>query len=1078
MKSHRPNPARTWPRLWPYVVCVLLGLAAAQPILVTWRLPQGHDALFHMYRTVQLDALLRQGILYARWAPDMARGFGYPLYNYYAPLSYYVVEAFHLLGLPIVPALLAAFVSTLVVAALTMFAWARDHLGERAGILAAATYVLSPYLVEDLVTRSVLAELFALALLPLVLFSAHRLLTTHRLRYVILMSVSLAAVILCHNVTALVFVPFLSGYILWTAAVAWRKAGGSIAKAGGVRKSLVASTVQAFLAMLAAVGMAAFFWLPALAESKLVQMDRLTIWSLFDYHLNFEHLWRIFSLPIIEDLHLINRPIPYSLSLIAALLALAGIVGLWRHKAARALAAPIGFAALAACVAIFMVLPISDPVWAALPQMRILQFPWRFLGFGALFLAFLAGAALKVFEGNTKRWRRLATLALPIAVGALYVWVFTWQAVPKFHGRMGNMTIADMVDFERRVANVGTTTTGEYLPVTAKEYPPPEQDTTTYTRERLDTASLPEGTQVLSAVWQPLEYRLTLDAPRDFVAVFNTLDYAGWQAWVDGVAQPITPTDPYGLISVPVPAGKHELRVRFGTTPVRTLADAISLLSLAALVGGVALSCLQRRVRRLSLGQSTVGQPSLAGVGTEFPLQPDSVPDKPLGLSAGLALGIAGVLALGFAVKTFYIDPQWAAYRRMHFAINSNANFDNHLILVGADQLKPVQSGAQTTVVLYWRVPATTTVEYSISLHLVDAQGRQVAQCDNQHPGGFPTTTWGIIEYARDPHTFIVPAGTPPGRYTLRVATYPYGKPGETLSVLDANAAPAGRSFDLAMLDVTRPSSQPRESKLTMTERLAQPVGDSLTLLGYDLPQREIRTGEKLPLALYWKAARTLEANLTAQMQMADATGTVVYRQDVPPVPGYDTAQWRAGDIWQGTQNVIIPPRLSGMYTLSVAWPNQTSVQLGTVNVLAPPHVLAQPPTAYAQQATFGELASLVGYDVPPKAQPGQTVTPTLVWRVSQETTSQYKIFVHLLGPDGRLIVGDDAVPGAWQRPSTSWIEGEYITDPHALSLPRDLPAGLYRLEVGLYDSASGKRLPLSDGKDALLLSQALEIQP
>jgi len=69
-----------------------------------------------------------------------------------------------------------------------------------------------------------------------------------------------------------------------------------------------------------------------------------------------------------------------------------------------------------------------------------------------------------------------------------------------------------------------------------------------------------------------------------------------------------------------------------------------------------------------------------------------------------------------------------------------------------------------------------------------------------------------------------------------------------------------------------------------------------------------------------------------------------------------------------------------------------------------------------------------------------------------------------------------DSMPGDWQRPSPSWVVGEYITDPHILSLPDDLLPGTYHLKVGLYDSATLKRLLLADGTDALILSQALDM--
>ena len=80
----------------------------------------------------------------------------------------------------------------------------------------------------------------------------------------------------------------------------------------------------------------------------------------------------------------------------------------------------------------------------------------------------------------------------------------------------------------------------------------------------------------------------------------------------------------------------------------------------------------------------------------------------------------------------------------------------------------------------------------------------------------------------------------------------------------------------------------------------------------------------------------------------------------------------------------------------------------------------------------------------------------------------------HCHGPngDGRIIVQRDSQPLGGQRPTTSWLPGEFLRDPYALPLPVDLPPPPYRLIVGLYDPASGVRLPVGE-TDAIDLSSA-----
>src|SRR5579859_6888000 len=86
-----PNADNTGARWRPdagLVVAALIGLLAAWPFLTRPGLPTLTDAQHHAYRTFALIAAWRQGLPYLRWAPDFFYGFGYPVFNYYAPLTY------------------------------------------------------------------------------------------------------------------------------------------------------------------------------------------------------------------------------------------------------------------------------------------------------------------------------------------------------------------------------------------------------------------------------------------------------------------------------------------------------------------------------------------------------------------------------------------------------------------------------------------------------------------------------------------------------------------------------------------------------------------------------------------------------------------------------------------------------------------------------------------------------------------------------------------------------------------------------------------------------------------------------
>jgi hypothetical protein len=79
---------------------------------------------------------------------------------------------------------------------------------------------------------------------------------------------------------------------------------------------------------------------------------------------------------------------------------------------------------------------------------------------------------------------------------------------------------------------------------------------------------------------------------------------------------------------------------------------------------------------------------------------------------------------------------------------------------------------------------------------------------------------------------------------------------------------------------------------------------------------------------------------------------------------------------------------------------------------------------------------------------------------------SNYTVFVQLLNSDWQVVAQEDLQPQAGAAPTTTWLPGEILTDPHTLPLPGQLPAGDYRLITGMYEPATGRRMSISTGGD------------
>jgi hypothetical protein len=128
--------------------------------------------------------------------------------------------------------------------------------------------------------------------------------------------------------------------------------------------------------------------------------------------------------------------------------------------------------------------------------------------------------------------------------------------------------------------------------------------------------------------------------------------------------------------------------------------------------------------------------------------------------------------------------------------------------------------------------------------------------------------------------------------------------------------------------------------------------------------------------------------------------------------------------------------------------------ELSVINVLSTDRVFSPPEPQVLRPANFDDKIALLGADLSAETlAPGDLFQITLYWHALADMDVPYSVFVHLLGMDGRVLAGHDGQPVGGTRPTTGWVRGEYVADPHQLAIPADLARGDYIIEVGLYDA-------------------------
>jgi hypothetical protein len=257
-------------------------------------------------------------------------------------------------------------------------------------------------------------------------------------------------------------------------------------------------------------------------------------------------------------------------SLVAFALAAPGLRS--RDEAGRETAAQGAVALLALALQI----PLSTPLWEHLPELRTVQFPWRFAGLqGLAACALLSLAVARVRALPAGRRRSLATIVL--AAGALPALAVSASALATAQFRFDAQLAA------RRAGNV----IFEYLPRGVEDWKRFGHSPAT----EVPRIAIIEGEGRIHEVrWGAQQRGFTVDAHSDVRVRLRTFHWPGWRALVDARARALAPAGPQRALELTLPPGRHRVEIAFVATPLRRAAGWLSAGSwaLAAVLGLVA----------------------------------------------------------------------------------------------------------------------------------------------------------------------------------------------------------------------------------------------------------------------------------------------------------------------------------------------------------------------------------------------------------------------------------------------------------------------------------------------------------
>jgi hypothetical protein len=544
---------------------LLLAVVGIAVLPLAWRGTScGQDFDFHLQNWQELVAHWQHGAIYPHWAESANYLAGEPRFVFYPSLSWILGG---LLGaiLPWTWTLVVFTMLALLGAGFSFRAMAREWMPEDSATVAACLYVVNPYMLFVAYERGAMAELLAATWLPLlVLFGL-------RARQSLLpLAVTVAAIWLTNAPAGVMGCYMLAALVAVTAAQEkdWRLIGRA---ASGVALGL---------------GLTGFWLVPALYEQRWVEITR-AIGPLMRVEDSFLFGYaKLAGVSADERFDAIyHNQVLRTVSWIAVALFVGAVVTAWLARRKRnAIWMPLVVVGAGVCI---LQLRWSDGVWWLTPELKFLQFPWRWMMVLGLVFAALAGLALRG-EAATRRAIAVRAVVMLVLAGGMAVLSSTlfWQPCDE-----EDNVQAQIATFHDR----GFGGTDEYTPQNAdnseiqQALPQVRLLKTPNAEEASDSNNsqwTADPTEEISAGvtvdrWNPEHKSITITSEQPGYAVLRLMDYPAWRVTRNNadVSERARRSD--GLMAIPVEAGTNHIDVRWRITTDQWVGIGLSLGALA-----------------------------------------------------------------------------------------------------------------------------------------------------------------------------------------------------------------------------------------------------------------------------------------------------------------------------------------------------------------------------------------------------------------------------------------------------------------------------------------------------------------
>lgn len=514
-----------------------------------------HDDV-QVIRLYEMDKCFKDGQIPCRWVPDLGGLYGYPIFNYYAPLPYYFGELVYFLSSNLIFSVKMMFAVSFLGAYVFMYLLGIKLWGRMGGSLAAILYSFAPYHAVDFYVRGAMGEMWAIMFFPALFWALVKLEEKTNVANLLIFAVFVFALLTSHNLSAFIFSPLI---LTWGAYLFFKKRKNRFVLFG-------------LGGLVLGVMLSAFYIVPAFFEKNLVHLET-TIQGYFSYTEHFKGFKKLFlerswgwGSSIREVPGGEKDGLSFQIGWVHLLGWLLSIVAAFSlRKKSRWASGCIIFFSLAILMSVFMINPRSEFIWKALDPLKYLQFPWRFLILITFFISVTSGY---LFTLNFK-YKKLLWYILTAAIVLLNFSYFR----PERFIQTNDQKLLGGEDFDRQIKR----SIFDYLPIYAKE-PPAQLATQRYQILTGDSeiVDFQEGTNWITFKTKTRSHTIIR---------LSQYFFPDWKIFIDGKETIVEyKNNSLGLMTIILGKGNHEIKAKLYDTQVRSIGNLVTLAALVTLV--------------------------------------------------------------------------------------------------------------------------------------------------------------------------------------------------------------------------------------------------------------------------------------------------------------------------------------------------------------------------------------------------------------------------------------------------------------------------------------------------------------